>query len=848
MPVLYRASFGYLRRHPWQLALAILGICIGVAVMVAVDLANQSSRKAFLLSMDTLNGQTTHQVIAGPGGVDENIYSTLRVGHGFRSVAPIVSGFVRVGDNSLQLLGVDVFAEREFRSFTAPPALRTDLPGASTPSVSRPEEIVRRFLTVEGSVLLSHELANRLGVKSGDMFDILANCKSYSATLIGTTGRNGQDRLQNLIVTDIANAQLWLGMQGKLSRIDVRITPGKRPTVEELRQVLPAGTDILSAAGRTQTTVEMSDAFMTNLTAMSLLAMLVGIFLIYNSVAFAVLQRRDLIGVLRALGVTRSQIFRVILTEATLIGIVGATLGVFAGVWLGERLLVLVARTISDHYFAVNVTGLAIGMTSVAKGMIAGLGATLVAATIPAMEASSYQPRLALTRSALEQQAGRAVPVLAVTGLGLIAVSGLLLILSGRSLFAGLIALFLLILGFAFCIPLGVKLLSRGLTPLAGWLGGTAGRLAIGGVGTSLSRTGVAIVALAIAVSATIGVSIMVGSFRASVSDWLGNTLQSDVYVGVPRGDLDPDLLADLTSVPGIQSYSTSRRTWLETSAGRVRIIALQMAPGSYAGIRIRDESPEQVWQQFDNESAVLVSDSYAYRGSVVPGDSVSLNTVNGPVALTIAAIYQSYDSNDGAIMMNRNTYDRHFDDPAIDSLGLYLHEEANADAVMDELRAISAGRQALMMNSNARIRDISLAIFDRTFVITNVLYWLAVGVAVIGIFGAMLAMQLERAREFGVLRAIGMTPGQTGFLVSLQTAFIGFLAGLAAIPLGLVMAWVLVEVINRRAFGWQIDIVISADALVAAMSLAIVAALIAGIFPSWHAAKARPAMAMREE
>jgi putative ABC transport system permease protein len=848
MPAIYRASFGFLRRHPWQLGLAILGICIGVAVMVAVDLANQSSRKAFLMSMDTLNGQATHQIVAGPGGVDETIYTTLRVTHGIRRIAPIVSGYAHAGETALQLLGVDVFAEADFRQYTAPANFETDLAASPDTGPGQPEDMVRRFLTVNGSVLMSAATAAELALRPGDSFEILVNGKQRQAVLTGILRGNDGREVAGLVVTDIANAQYWLEMQGRLSRIDARVAANDEQRLSEIRRNLPPGTELLSASGRTETTAEMSDAFMTNLTAMSFLALLVGIFLIYNSVAFAVLQRRDLIGVLRALGVTRGQTFRIILSEAAVVGTLGSALGLLAGVWLGEKLLVLVARTLSDHYFAVNVTDIAISSASVVKGFVAGLGATLVAATVPAIEASSFQPRLALTRSSLEQRAGRIVPKLGFAGLGLMFLSALMLTLSGRSLVIGLIALFVLILGFAFCIPFLVRGISNALAPFAGRIGGTAGRLAIGGVGKTLSRTGIAIVALAIAVSATIGVSVMVESFRASVSDWLGSTLQSDVYVGVPRGSLDPDLIPDLTSLPGIAEYSTSRRAWLETDNGRTRILAIQMAPGSYAGTNIRDGDPEHVWRQFNQDSAVLVSDSYAYRHETQAGEFVTLNTPQGQVELRVAAVYQSYDSNDGAIMMSRNTYNRYFDDSAIDSIGLYLNDGFDADLVMNSLREVSEGRQSLIMNSNDNIRDISMAIFDRTFVITNVLYWLAVGVAIIGIFGAMLALQLERAREFGVLRALGMTPGQTGVLVSLQTAFIGFLAGLTAIPLGLVMAWVLVEVINRRAFGWQIDIAISAQPLLAAMVLAIGAALLAGIYPSWHAAHARPALAMREE
>ncbi len=845
MPALYRASLGYLLRHPWQLGLAILGISIGVAVMVAVDLANESSRKAFVASMDTINGEATHQIVGGPGGVDEALYTELRVNHGIRAVAPIVTGSATINGSPVQLLGVDLFAEREFRVFTSPVQSYEDDQSAL---MSSGEFLVRSFLTGEPGVILPASLAAELGLRRGDTLELTANGKRYSVELKNVLIAGNRDRLPGLVVADIALAQHWLESTGRLSRIDVKLPRDDNAMAEQIRKLLPQGTELLSAAGRTQTTAAMSDAFMTNLMAMSLLALLVGIFLIYNTVAFAVLQRRGLIGVLRALGVTRAQTFRLILLEATLLGVAGSAIGVAAGIWLGEKLLVLVARTVSDHYFVVNVTDVAISSFSVAKGVIAGLGATMVAAAIPAMEASSFEPRLAMTRSVLEKRAGRLLPVLAVTGAMLMIISVALLELSGSNLVAGLCSLFMLILGFAFCIPIAVMHVCRMAEPIAGWLAGTAGRLAVGGIGKTLSRTGVAIVALSIAVSATIGVSVMVESFRGSVSSWLNATLQSDIYVGVRRGSLDPGLVNDLVAIPGVETYSTSRRAWSETAEGRTLIIALQMAPGSYLGTHLRNGNPADVWTRFDNENAVLVSDAFAFRHDISHGESVVLNTKHGLQSFDIAAVYQSYDANNGAIMMSRSTYDRFFSDSMIDSLGLYVADSASSSDIVRKIREVSEGRQEVMVSSNERIREMSLQIFDRTFVITNVLYWLAVGVAVIGILGAMLALQLERAKEFGVLRAIGMTPGQTGILVTLQTGFIGVLSGLASIPLGLVMAWVLIAVINRRAFGWQIDFIVQPAALLWAMALAIGASLMAGIYPAFSAAHTRPALAMRDE
>ncbi len=842
MPVLYRASFGYLLRHPWQLALALLGICIGVAVIVAVDLANESSRKAFLLSMNTVTGKATHQIIGGPNGVSEKLYARLRVQAGIRSIAPVVEGYAQVNDTTIRILGVDLFAERQMRTFTFDVKSASGMTGISN------ETLIHSILTDPGAALMSQRTADTLGLQAGDTFDVLTGGKSFRGTLLGTFGEGKSSALNQLMVVDIAVAQTWLDQFGWLSRIDVRIPDGDSALQAELENVLPPGVQLLNAAGRTRSLGEMSTAFMTNLTAMSLLALLVGIFLIYNSVGFAVLQRRGLIGVLRALGVTRQQTFSLILIEGAVLGLVGAAMGVALGIWLGEHLLVLVSRSINDLYFRVSVTEVTLSPYSIGKGLIAGLGATLLAAAVPAIEAASYQPRLALTRSVLEHRTGRLLPVIAIAGVGMGLLAIALLYLSGNNLVAGLAAVFMLILGFALCVPLAVRAITSALEPLAAKLGGTPARLAVSGIGENLSRTGVAIVALAVAVSATIGVTVMVDSFRGSVSTWLDKTLQSDIYVGAPHGALDHGLIEDLVRAPGVEAYSTSRRVWLENEAGRTRIIALQMAPGSYAGMELLDGDPELVWRAFEEEGAVLVSEPYAYRNAVAAGDTIKLLTRFGEQDFPVAATWQSYDVNAGAVLMSRRTYDRFWDDSRIDSIGLYMSPGTNIDDLMQQVTEISAGRQQVFMRSNREIRDLSLQIFDRTFIITDVLYWLATGVALIGILGAMLALQLERARELAILRALGMTPMQLGSMVTMQTTMIGLLSGLAAVPLGLVMAWVLIEVINRRAFGWQMDILVSPQVLLTAVLFSTIAALLAGIYPAYRAAISQPALAMREE
>lgn len=842
MPALYRASMGYLLRHPWQLALALLGICIGVAVIVAVDLATESSRKAFALSMETLTGQATHQVIGGPRGVQESLYVQWRVKHGFRGMAPVVEGRVKLNGVDVRVLGIDLFAEQQIRSFSLEVA---DDDGTSADSV---QTLFGSLLTDPGAALMSRETAAMLGISTGDGFEVQSGVRVFQGSLLGQIGGDPSLLLGELVIVDIAVAQQWLDMAGRLSRIDVRIPAGDPGRLESLEELLPPGIQLLEASGRTRSMTEMSTAFMTNLSAMSLLALLVGLFLIYNSVSFAVLQRRGLIGVLRALGVTRGQTFTLILTEGLALGLIGAVMGVLLGIWLGDYLLVLVSRSINDLYFRVTVTDVSISAFTLVKGLAAGLGATLVSALIPAFEAASYPPRLALARSVIEQRGRQTVPILALFGMALGLAAVFLLRISGSHLVAGLSAVFMLILGFALCVPLAVRVMATSLAPLAGRLGGTSARLAVSGIEANLSRTGVAIVALAVAVSATIGVSVMVESFRGSVSTWLDRTLQSDLYVAASGSSLDPSLIRELVQTQGVAAHSSSRRVWLESPEGRVRLFVLQLAPGRYPGSEILDADPVRAWNGFEHEDGVMVSEPLAYRRGVGAGDTIRLVTGSGERAFNIVGTFRSYDVNGGAVLISRSSYDRFWDDPAIDSIGLTLVPGAKPADVMNQLKAVAKDRQPLVMRSDAEIRELSLRVFDRTFIITDVLYWLATGVAFIGILGAMLALQMERARELAVMRALGMTPFQLGGMVTTQTAVIGLFSGLAAVPLGLVMAWMLIDVINRRAFGWQMDILLSWQVLAVAIAFSIVAAFLAGIYPSWRAAASSPALAMREE
>jgi putative ABC transport system permease protein len=379
-------------------------------------------------------------------------------------------------------------------------------------------------------------------------------------------------------------------------------------------------------------------------------------------------------------------------------------------------------------------------------------------------------------------------------------------------------------------------------------------RLAIRGIGAALSRTGVAIAALMLAVATTVGVGIMVGSFRVTVQDWLAATLQADLYVSAPRADagagrypLDPALVERVRGLAGVAEASTGRAVTLESSAGLVEVFALDTR--RMPRYLLEAGEPDAVWPAFLASRGVVISEPLAYREGLALGDTVELRTDDGPRKFAVAGVYYDYDSGPGTVLMHRALYDRYWRDRAVGAMGLYLAEGADPADVMARVRAAAAEQgDAVVVVSNREVRDNSLAIFDRTFAITNVLRMLSVLVAFVGILAAFMALQLERARELAVLRATGATPGQVGLMVAVQTGFMGLAAGVLSLPVGWALSKMLIDVINRRAFGWTMQSHVPVEVLLQAVALAVVAALAAGVYPGWRMARTSPAAALREE
>ncbi len=841
--LLLRSSMRFLIHQPWLFGFSVIGIALGVAVVTAIDLANTSAMRAFTLSSEAVTGSATHYVRGSSGSLQEEVYRDLRVGQGFRKSAPVVEGHatLAVDNRTFRILGVDPLAEGPFRSFAAQDT-GLDL---------------GMFIAGGLTGLITESNARQWGVQPGDTLLLSSGGRTFDvriAGLLGAVDERSRRALEDVIVTDIATAQRILAMQGSLTRIDLILPQDDNAVHDRLERFLPEGLTLERSETRTQTALQMTRAFEFNLQALSLLALLVGMFLIYNTMTFSVVQRRNWIGRLRAIGVTSSEILYLIITEALILGILGTLIGIGGGILLAGGLLQLVTQSINDLYFVVSVREVSLDGFTLLKGALLGVGAAVIAAFWPAREAAYASVSTVLRRSDDETRFRNALSTIGYSGAAAMLAGLVLLWAPGETIVAGYLSLLFIIIGFALLTPAALTFLAFLFRPVFSAVFGLTGKMAVRSVVTELNRSSVAIAALAVAVAATIGVGVMVDSFRNTVDVWLESQLEADIYVQPPgfvasQNDavLDPELVELLRHADGVEASHTVRNVNVSTENGMDILVAVDQGPGSQLRYQMRGTAAD-FQEQFPESREVMVSEAYAYRNGMAIGDSLRIQTDEGPVTFRVGAVYYDYTSEQGAISMARSVYQRYFVDDAVSGLALYLDDDSRMDSALASLREKASSVQEVFIRSNRGLREASMEIFDRTFTVTIVLRLLAVLVAFIGVVTALMALQLERNREMAVLRANGMTPFQLWRYMITQTGVMGLMAGLLSLPLGLTMAAILVHVINLRSFGWTLELLITPEIFMQALFLSVLAAVPAGLYPAWKMARARPADALRND
>jgi putative ABC transport system permease protein len=810
------------RCAPGQAVLMLLGLALSVAVVVAIDLAVDSARGAFLESRQALSGAATHRISADGGQVPRALLAELRA-QGLHRSAPLIERELLHADSGarLRLLGIDPISETALRPWFA------GGPGSSMGEID-PAALIGR----DDVALLPQPLAQRLGLEPGETLALSVDGRRTELRLLAILPASRLPAPGDWVITDLAAAQRVLGMQG-YSHIDLRLEEAQ---VQTLAAELPLGLRLAATAEQDQQLAAMSGAFEINLKALSLLALLVGVFVVFQTLSFLALQRRRLIGLLRALGVSNGELAKLLLGEAAAVGLLSAALGIALGIVLGQALLGGLARSYGELFYRVDAASLTLDPILLSKAALLAIAGALSAVLLPLRDALDVpvlqaMGRVGTGRDSTEQR----LRALLLPSTLLYAAGLALIVLGPNGLLWGFAGLFACLIAGLGLIPWAARHALAALERLLS-TAPVRWRWLLAGTRRTLGRTGIALAALSLAIATVIGMSSMIHSFREALSVWIDRSLQAQVYLSAGgRGGLPQELVQAAATLPGVDAVGLSRRSQRLPGSGPLEVVGLQLPAAGRAGFELIEGDAPDLWQRFE-AGAALVSEPLAQRLSLKVGDTLSLPTADGEQALSVAAIYRDYSSPQGVLTLALPHYRRLFADDTVGALALYApaFEAARLKhALGQQILAHAPDTPGLAVYTAAEIRSASLEIFARTFAITDVLRLLAGVIAVVAVLGALSALAIERAREFALLRALSLTAAELGRLQLVQGGVLGLIAGLCALPLGLGLAVLLIEVINRRSFGWSMQLSLPWMQILIAIAVSTLAALLAAAWPA---------------
>jgi putative ABC transport system permease protein len=828
-------------RDSLRTALVVLAVALGVAVVLAIELAGDAAAGSFRSSIETLVGNADLEVGA-VGGVPNNVVVTLATLPYPVAVHPRVESYAVVASTgqTVPLIGLDLVAEHP--------------ENLDSPEVSEVAGQLARHLADEDGVWVS----DNLGAKTGDAIRLQINDCTREYKVLGLLKNAGD--AGGLVLMDIAAAQRALNRMGRVDRVLLSVPP--KPSLEQwekrLRASLPAGVELRREGAQTEENRRMLGAFRWNLRILSYVALVVGAFLIFNTISVSVVRRRPEIGIVRALGATRTHVLAAFLGEALCFGFAGGMLGIAFGRAMATGAVGLLGATIQGLYVSSTPAPIALTPSSITLGLLMGIGIALVSAAFPAREASLVPPVEAMARGEREYAARVhklrdlwVALALALAG----AAASFAPPIAGKP-FLGYLAALLMIGASAFAIPALVSGLTRASSGLLRRVLGVEAMLASRSLVSSLRRTAVLVAALSTAIAMMTSVAIMVGSFRQTVLAWMDDQLKADLFLqpaGGPRADrlptLDPslaDAIAALAGVAGVdrfRGYDISYQG-LPATLGS----ADTRANHDLANIRFLSGRPTSVVDaEMRSGDNAAVSEPFANKHSVRAGDNITLPLGNAQITFHVVDVFYDYGSEKGYIVVDRSTMLRYLPDPAPSGIAIYLAPGANIDVVKKKVEQAAAGRNVLIF-TNRNLRAEAIRIFDRTFAITYALELVAIVVAIIGIAGALLTVVIDRRRELGLLRFLGASVSQVRKIIFLEAGLIGLLANIAGLVLGVVLSLLLIFVINKQSFGWTIQLHWPVTVLLAAVMLVFLATVLSGFYPARIAARLNPIEVVHEE
>ncbi len=838
-------SWQELLHHKWRNAAAVVAVMLGVALAFSVQLINNSALSEFSQAVRSVNGQPDLELRALRGGFDETLYARVAAHPQVATASPVLElASYAVGADgkrvALRVVGIDALVVARLA-----PAL---MPVPAT-------DAARSALFTPGTVFLNPAARQAL---AGERLRLQSGLQLLDVQVAGSVAAGGAP----LAVMDIGAAQELFGRLGELSRIDLRLVPGSDRSAFIAALQLPAGITATEPGDDAQRVSNLSRAYRVNLTVLALVALFTGAFLVFSVLSLSVAKRAQQFALLGVLGLTGRERLRLVLWESALLGGVGSAAGIALGTALAALALRLLGGDLGGGYFSGVAPTLQWDAGAAVIYGLLGVLAALVGGWWPARAAQKLPPAQTLKGLGAPPAGGTPWRL----SLGLIAAAGLLAFtppVAGIALGA-YVSVGLLLVGGISALPWLIALLYDRIAPRVGRR--LLPLLAVERARRVRGSAAVAVSGVVASLSLAVALTVMVASFRDSVTHWLDVVLPADLYVRTASNTaasdtvyFSPDFVRALSQIPGVERSGSLRVTPLLLDPGQpaVALIARDLQDPAGSLPLVGEPLPVPTGQVAIYVSEPMVDLYGARPGRVFAPLSEPFRalTPTGQAQAAInsgargklespqffvAGVWRDYARQFGAIAMDQRDFERLTGDRRVNDLALWLAPGADAPQVQQAVRALAQAQAAgagelVEFASSSQIRATSLRIFDRSFAVT---YWLQAVAIAIGLFGvaaSFSAQVLARRKEFGLLAHLGLTRRQILALVAGEGAAWTLAGALAGLGLGLAVSLVLVHVVNPQSFHWTMDLALPWDRLLGLCA----AVVLAGTVTAWLAGRA---------
>ena len=840
MKLLKLISWQYVRKHLLRTVLTMAGIVLGVAVFVGMHTANQSVLSAFTKTVDRIAGATQLQITAGESGFDEEVLERVQALPNVRVAVPVIEAVVNLNlksQGNILVLAVDMTGDRGLRDY--------DLEAGDDTVIEDP--LV--FIAQPDSLMVTREFAEANGLVSNSKITLAAMDGPRTFTVRGIMKSSGLTSAfgGNLAIMDIYAAQKVFGRGRKFDRIDLAATEGTAlPELQrQLSAMLGPGFEVESPSARGKQFEALSSVYgmLANIT--SLFALFIGMFIIYNSFAIAVTQRRSEIGIVRALGATRGQIQALFLTESAILGLIGASFGVLFGLLIASGISASLGNFLGEIYgVAQKADEVSSDPRLLLGALLMGVVTSVIAAWIPARAAAGVDPVQALQKGRYQQLTkGENRLRRQIASALFVIVFFCLFFAQNRIMFYS--GYFLTVIAGLLLVPTVALWLSKAIRPAMKFLRPVEGTLAADSLIQSPRRTSGAVSALALSIALVISLGGMARASYNSIDEWMRIALNPDMFLTATQNITDrsfrfPASFGDeIREIPGIRRMQLVRNARLLYKGNPVMVVSVDignLVVESYLPSVAGDSAT--MYRLAAEGKGFLISDNFAQLYGVKYNELLSINTPNGTLTLPVAGIVRDYSDQKGTVLIDRKMFIRYWNDDTINIVRLYLEKNITVPEMRARIEAKLAGKTRLFILTNQDLKSYIIKITDQWFGLTYIQLAVAVLVAILGIINTLTVSITDRRRELGVLQAVGALRGQVRRTIWLEAIAIGIIGLAIGLAFGGVALYYSLEMAARDISGLRLDYTYPWSMAAGLFPVIVGAALFAALGPAEQAVR----------